>query len=193
MFAFMLISNWRLHKKMGYKGWSCLIPFYKEFCEIEALYGNGFYMFLPAGVTLFCLMLIGLDLSSSNLSNARESMEIASLIIFSLIVYYVVIYVRFIFKFVHAFGKDGWWTVGTLFFYPTMRIVYAVSDFKFRDIPYPDYDNYDAIDGFFEFFRNQNQKYKKMDFSVEQRCKKCGTVIRKGTTYCPNCGTNNEV
>ena len=177
---------------MGYKGWSCLIPFYKQFCEIEALYGSGFFMFLPACVTLFYFVLIGIVFSSADRSNVKGSFELAGFLLFMLIVYYIVIYVRYILKFVHGFGKSGWWTVGTFFFYSIMRIVFALSDFKFKDIPYPDYNNYDAVDGFFEYFKNQNPKNKRIGVDIEQRCKKCGTVIRKGTTYCPNCGTYNE-
>lgn len=42
----VLAANWRVFKKMGYRGWESLIPIYSRYLQFEALYGNGAKMFL---------------------------------------------------------------------------------------------------------------------------------------------------
>lgn len=42
--VFLIIANWKLYKKMGYKGWKSLIPFYNTWLFYKALTGNGWNM-----------------------------------------------------------------------------------------------------------------------------------------------------
>lgn len=42
----VLAANWRVFKKMGYRGWESLVPIYSRYLQFEALYGNGAKMFL---------------------------------------------------------------------------------------------------------------------------------------------------
>lgn len=42
---FLIIAKWKLYKKMGYKGWKSLIPFYSTWLFYKAITGNGWNMF----------------------------------------------------------------------------------------------------------------------------------------------------
>ena len=175
---FSIISRWRLFKKMGYKGWYFLIPFYNSFCMFEAVWGNGWKMFLP--LWSIVIVIIGFIMTYS----ARQFYFIPLAIIVA-VVYLIVLYAAWCGSLTNSFKKDGWWTVGTFFFYPIMLIVYGISDLAFKEKPFPDYENYDAIDGFVDFFRKQNPTSQKAEV---KRCSKCGAILRDGAKYCYECG-----
>ena len=184
---FILVSQWRLFKKMGYKGWTCLIPFYSDFCRIEALYGNGWLMFLPVLIVFGGIILILLFSGAiSDFQSKLTFLIVGNVLIFIAV---LVLIIKYIFDFIHAFNKFGWWTAGMLFFYPIMNIVFGISDFTFKDNYYPNPENYDAIDGFIYFFRNQGPFNKK---EIVRHCKECGAVLRENTIFCSKCGTKND-
>lgn len=178
---------------MGYKGWVSLIPVYNNFCLIEALYGNGWLMFVPLAVGIIGGFLI--SLISSAIDNFQDRIVFYIVCMVLLFVFILVILVKFIFDFVHSFGKSGWWTVGAFFFLPIIVIVFGISDFLFKETEYPnridnEYYNYDAIDGFIYFFRNQLPGNR--NINPVRRCKECGAVMRDNTLFCSKCGTRND-
>lgn len=185
---FIILSRWRLFKKMGYKGWVFLVPFYNRFCMFEALYGNGWRYFQP-------LWVIPLILSVSVLFSviAKETI----LIVIGLIIvtiYEIYFNLSFIMRLTHSFGKSGWWTLGTLLFFPAFLIVYGISDLCFMDYPYPDEDNYDAVDGFVEFFRSRSWRNNNSSINNNQKrfCPNCGLPVSSDASFCSECGTPIE-
>ncbi|MBQ2659140.1 MAG: zinc ribbon domain-containing protein [Erysipelotrichaceae bacterium] len=193
---FIIISHWRFFKKLGYKGWYSIIPIYRHFCIFEALYDNGWRAFLPVQFIVAATLLSGMCLlfmnNSLKTSQSIEQMQNAIkywsgsiiVIVFACLIAITVFAIKYVIDLTHAFGKKGWWTLGTLFFYPIMKLVYGISDLCFVT-PFPDYENYDAIDGFIEFFRNQNPLHKS---SKIKRCTKCGAVLRDNAKFCYECG-----
>lgn len=175
---FYIIGNWRLFKKMGYKGYYSLIPIYNYYCLVEAIYGKGWFLFLPLIICMGGSVLSTLLLAFARViyvgryTSFKAFMYgllngVSGLVMLAAIVVVIILVIKFLIKFTHAFSKKGWWTLGTIFFFPIFMMVYAYSDLKFKDRPYPNYDDYDAVDGFFEFFRNQGKKIEKEE-TVEE-------------------------
>ena len=185
---FSIIARWRLFKKMGYDGWVSLIPFYSDFCMFEALYGNGWRILHPIIVMIivYCISFLLFILSKE-----------FSFIVFGIISYiiYIIYFVMsFVMRLTHSFGKDGFWTFGTLMFYPVFRIVYGISDLRFNDRPYPYPEKYDTFDGFVDFFRSQRkvEQVVEDDDAHKLFCSNCGAPISLNTKFCIECGTPVE-
>ena len=183
-----VISRWQLFTKMGYKGWTYLIPVYNFFCIIKALYGNGWLILMPLWISLGFGFVSGIGLLAVSDFRSRATLSLILIVIYSIIEIYLLF--KYLFDFTHAFGKSGWWTVATCLFYPIMLIVYGIGDFEFKGRPFPDYDNYDAVDGFFEYYRNQ--KHSHQIIKETRRCKNCGAELRDNTIFCSQCGTKND-
>ena len=185
---FSIIARWRLFKKMGYKGWIFLIPFYSDFCMFEALYGNGWRYIQPLWVIPLIFGISAL-LSSTMRSFAMMVFGVLAAVIY--VIYYVLSY---IIRLTNSFDKDGWWILGTLLFYPVFIIIYGISDLSFNNTSYPDTNNYDAIDGFIDFFRSQNTIGKKNNGSnIHKRfCPSCGLPVSPDARFCNECGTPIE-
>ena len=189
MFPLYLVSHWRLFKKMGSTGWTCLIPLYSWYCVIEALYGNGWYIFVPPAIGSGGALLVSfISFAFKNFKDKLTCYIVGYVVLFFISIY---VLIRFVLNFVHSFGKKGWWTIGALFFFPIIVIVFGISDFEFKNRRYPYYDDYDAIDGFIEFFRNQNPTIVREN--TARRCKECGTLLRDNAIFCSKCGARNDL
>lgn len=176
------VGNWRFFKKLGYKGWVSLIPFYSTFCLLETLFGNGWMMLLPFAAYFVFLLF------------AAVFANLSVVLVFLLFMVYIGFMIWYVIsiatRLAHSFGKSGWWTVGTFFFGPIMHVVYGLSDLRFRNRYYPYMENYDAIDGFIDFFRNQRPNVQAND--DEKHCSHCGAPLRENTAFCTTCGAKIE-
>jgi len=66
-FILILVSQWRVYKKMGRKGWEGIIPIYNTFVLFKVLYGNGwrFLLFLIPIYDIYLFFKVNIDLARS--------------------------------------------------------------------------------------------------------------------------------
>lgn len=55
----IIISGWKIFKKMGMPGWWCIIPFFGSYMETRAVYGIGWWFLISVAGTIACLLGVG--------------------------------------------------------------------------------------------------------------------------------------
>lgn len=57
--VYMVVTEWILFKKLGFKGWYSIIPGYNWYLLLKRLYGNGWliFMILIPGYNIACLIM----------------------------------------------------------------------------------------------------------------------------------------
>lgn len=162
----MIIANWKLFKKMGLEGWKSLIPFVKDYLQMEktgvnqkwlliALFGGlisiipiiGWIAYLVAAIYMWILI---------NVSLAR------------------------------SFGKSDGFAVGLMLLAPIFVCILAFGDSKYigakpmNDIIFK--NNNSVVND------NNSTEVKSGSKAKATFCPDCGTKIKSTDKFCPKCG-----
>lgn len=162
----MIIANWKLFKKMGLEGWKSLIPFVKDYLQMEktgvnqkwlliVLFGGiiaiipliGFLIYLVAAIYLWIL---------TSVSLAR------------------------------SFGKSDSFAVGLILLAPIFVCILAFGDSKYIGVkPMNDIifkNNVSVVNA------ESNIEPKKENKNKAGFCPECGEKIKANDKFCPKCG-----
>lgn len=160
----LIIANWKLFKKMGLDGWKSLIPFVKEYLQMEKTgVDQRWLLIIVFGYLLFIIPILG---------------WLAYLIA---IIYFYIIYNV---SLARSFGKSDSFAVGLILLAPVFVCILAFGDSK--------YIGKNPMNDVLFKKKETNEPKTKQEKSSSKKgsfCPSCGEKANSGDVFCTKCGT----
>lgn len=161
----VIIANWKLFKKMGLEGWKSLIPFVKDFLQMEKTgVDQRWLLILVFGYIVLVIPILG-----------WIAYAVAA----------VYFYILYSVSLARSFGKSDGFAVGLILLNPVFICILAFGDSKYLGAK-------PMNDVIFKNKETNTESPKSTTKKTGLFCPKCGEKVKASDSFCTKCGSKTK-